>query len=79
MLCECFDKIKDKLREQNYIDAEIMNTGFTVDFKNGKTESLLNIPYSYKKINKNDEIMKKEFIINVFASYCPFCGKKIKD
>jgi hypothetical protein len=77
MICECFEKTKDYLIENGYLNAELENTAFNIDFKTGKTEEILNIPFSYRKKNKAGELTSKKYSIPIQANFCPLCGKEL--
>lgn len=80
MICKCIEILKGKLVEHNYEDARLKNTAFTLPTKEkNKMGYVLNIPFLYKKKKKNGEYMKNDQEIPVRASYCPFCGKKLKE
>ena len=79
MICECVDKMIKRIQEKypkKYHGLKLKNVSFT--FPTGET--ILGIPLSYKEKNpKTGEFYKKDYEISVVASFCPFCGKKLKN
>ena len=69
MACDCIKRMGDQIRKEYgdsaYIDAALMFDG-TMRF-------VLTAYYRKKKIN--GEYAKKESTLNLYAKYCPICGK----
>jgi len=90
MLCDdCVERIrKDSLSNfrkdhPKAIDPELWVENEGVIFKReGDTavpEDILYIPMEirYHEKNRKGNVKSKKYKVNVIASYCPFCGKKL--
>ncbi len=75
MICDCVSMIGDTLKEQGYCDAVCKNV--KVCLSDGKIDSVLTIPFSYKSKKKDGSFSKKEKETVVHVNFCPFCGKKM--
>jgi len=75
MKCDCIKNLEETLKERGYNDANAENVGFSFP----SMEANLSIPFSYVKKRKDGTPQKKRETLNVLATYCPFCGKPMKD
>jgi hypothetical protein len=80
MKCECISDIEKKLAEKYTVElgiepkVECQSVGFTLI--DNKFDMTLRTDY---KITAPVKGFTKGKIMPVFANYCPFCGKSVKD
>lgn len=75
--CTCIQQFKERIKEDkkvNYVDCE--NEGFIFDNRKHEHDfENLYITFIYA----NNPEMKRKKRISLFFSYCPICGKKVKE
>lgn len=76
MNCNCIDEVQKKLIDQTKDPETKLHTGLVI-MDNG-LESVLQIPFSYRKQTPKGEFYKRKTESYVIPTYCPFCGKKCK-
>ena len=91
MICECTEKVCDnslqnfKETHPKAIDPEITLVNEAIIFNRKEDsivpEDMLYIPLeiNYHEKTKKGDIKSKKHKVHVLASYCPFCGKKLKE
>jgi hypothetical protein len=84
-MCKCITTITqkaiDKMKETNpgdkITDGNILNKGFSMS---GNFRTYNDFQYSIERMKKNGEFAKPiRKTISLYHSFCPFCGKQIKN
>ncbi len=76
MACDCYNKVKNMIREQTG-DPKATFNGMIVFDK--QVRWIPTIEVSYHKKKKDGTFSKRLSKIDLSYEYCPFCGKKINE
>lgn len=77
MACDCYNRVKDLIREKTG-DPKASFNGMVVIDKNG-ARRIPTIEISYRKKKKDGTFCKNLSKMHLTYGYCPFCGKKLEE
>lgn len=88
MQCNCIKELEEKIKEKAMSEKEYEGRDIKVNipitalvFTKTGCEERVNLPceISYDYETKSGKQRTKKNEMGILASYCPFCGKEIKD
>lgn len=80
MSCKCMEEIKEQLTREFKQEINFINDASCLNCKTGKVSwSPGTLEFEYHKIKSNGTFHKKKSKMNIYYSYCPFCGKEYKE
>ncbi len=80
MNCNCIQEITEKLEEKGYFNPDFSSFYSEVlNFTTGKSSATMYVPIKGCRKKGNGEISKQKNTVNLFFTFCPFCGKEIQE
>jgi NMD protein affecting ribosome stability and mRNA decay len=85
MACNCIKEVQDSLKNKLSKDKEYEDKDLKVNITNvcwlfdGGERLYSEVEVSYPWVTKTGKDRIKKSKVNVNYSYCPFCGKKLKE
>lgn len=72
-MCNCIEKINEKLREDS--DDEFASLNTNMGIKGNKLQETIAITYQCRTKKKDGTMSDKKKTFTISGAFCPFCGE----